>query len=57
MDIERFEHHVAHLASLIERGQLEHALIMAKKVRREATIITRALAAAIDANSQEAHSE
>lgn len=57
MEIERFEHHVDHLKHLVETGSLEMALVMAKRVRRESTLLVRAIAAEIDAHSQEADSE
>lgn len=57
MDIERFEHHVDHLRRLIEKGELELALVMAKRVRRESTLLVRAIAAEIDATANGGTSE
>jgi len=54
---DKLDRDLTHLELAIEHDSLELALSIAKRVRRTSTLLTRAIAAEIDATSQEATSE
>jgi hypothetical protein len=54
---DKLDRDLTHLYLALEHGKLDLALSIAKRVRRNATLLTRAIAAENDANTQEGNSE
>lgn len=54
---DKVDRDLTHLYQAIEQDDFVLALSIAKRGRRNFTLLTRAIAAEIDANTQEGHSE
>lgn len=54
---DKLDRDLTHLHLALDHGKLELALSIIKRVRRTSTLLTRAIAAELDANTQEGHSE